>query len=121
MVFSPMLDAHDWPAAYAQYSGGIVVMNPFNASAATVAKVRADLNAKVVMYWDTEDIQIKAAGRCLSPGGNTNIATIARPTGSDAPAGRCRAVSATIAMRTRAPRAPTTISALRCGPSTRKS
>ena len=67
MVFSPMLTSPDWPTAYAKYSGGIAVMNPYNSSAAAVEKVRTDLNVKVLMYWDTEDIQIKADnGRCLS-------------------------------------------------------
>ena len=51
MVFSPMLDSPDWPAAYLQYRGGIVVMNPFNTSKATVQRVKDELGVKVVMYW----------------------------------------------------------------------
>ena len=66
MVFSPMLHSPDWPTKYKEYKGGIVVMNPFNASKATVQKVREDLDAKVLMYWDTMDIQIKVEGaKCL--------------------------------------------------------
>ena len=66
ILFSPMLDSPDWPSKYEQYRGGIVVMNPFNTSKSTVQKVRDDLNVRVVMYWDTEDIQIKAEVPALS-------------------------------------------------------
>ena len=31
-VFSPMLDAPDWPHKYLPYVNGLVVMNPFNAT-----------------------------------------------------------------------------------------
>jgi Ca2+-binding EF-hand superfamily protein len=70
MVFSPMLESPDWPSAYEEYRGGIVVMNPFNASKATVHKVRQDLDVKVVMYFDTQDIQIKVQGKCLGSDAN---------------------------------------------------
>ena len=43
-------------------------MNPFNASKATVSKVRRDLGVKVLMYYDTQDIQIHTpTGKCLNP------------------------------------------------------
>jgi hypothetical protein len=66
IVFSPMLDAPEWPRAYNRYRGGLVVMNPFNATNVTVEKVRRDLGVKVLMYFDTNDIQIKTTGACLS-------------------------------------------------------
>jgi hypothetical protein len=50
-----------------------------------VQKVREDLDVKVVMYWDTQDIQIKTEGECL-PGGNPN-------TCSDAASGWSRCAS----------------------------
>eukprot|EP00935_MAST-01C_sp_MAST-1C-sp1_P000831 g831.t1 len=65
-VFSPMLKAPDWPQAYAPYRGGLVVMNPFNSSRATVQRVREDLNStRVLMYFDTQDIQMKVEGKCV--------------------------------------------------------
>jgi hypothetical protein len=39
-------------------------MNPFNATAATVQQVKDDLNVSVVMYFDSQDIQIKLEGKC---------------------------------------------------------
>jgi hypothetical protein len=66
MVFSPMLESPDWPSAYEVYRGGLVVMNPYNSTKATVQKVKDDLDVKVVMYWDSQDIQIRAKGKCLS-------------------------------------------------------
>jgi hypothetical protein len=78
ILFTPMLDSPDWPSKYEEYRGGVIVMNPFNASKEAVQKVRDDLNARVVMYFDTVNIQIKAQGRCLGSTANkicSNTAT----------------------------------------------
>ena len=75
ILFAPMLESPDWPSRYEEYRGGVVVMNPFNASRATIQKVQRDLDVKVVMYFDSMDIQIKAQGKCLGAQdhGNPNI------------------------------------------------
>ena len=28
-VFQPMLESPDWPSAYSEYQGGVVIMNPY--------------------------------------------------------------------------------------------
>jgi hypothetical protein len=63
-IFAPMLDSPDWPSAYEQYRGGLIIMNPFNATREIVQAVQRTLDAKVVMYWDTTDLKIKTTGEC---------------------------------------------------------
>lgn len=48
IIFSPMLDSPDWPNAYEQYRGGIVVMNPFNASKVSDDRTPACLPRRTV-------------------------------------------------------------------------
>ena len=50
-LYEPMLRApgREWPYRYNRFSGGVVVMDPFNVTAATVAEVKATLNATVLM------------------------------------------------------------------------
>eukprot|EP00039_Didymoeca_costata_P001546 m.53215 g.53215 ORF g.53215 m.53215 type:complete len:334 (+) comp10849_c0_seq2:5027-6028(+) len=64
IFFAPMLQSPDWPSAYSKYKDGVVIMNPFNATVENVNAVRETLNSKVLMYWDTGDMQIKSKGRC---------------------------------------------------------
>ena len=59
-----MLDSPDWPSAYEQYRGGLIVMRPFNATKATVQQVKRDLDATVLMYWDSTDMQVTTPGEC---------------------------------------------------------
>eukprot|EP01051_Picozoa_sp_SAG22_P011059 SAG22_NODE_1036_length_5904_cov_4.908355_6_plen_441_part_00 len=57
IFFEPMLRGPDWPHAFAKYRGGAVILDPFNVTAATVAAIRAELNASVLMYWDFGDLR----------------------------------------------------------------
>jgi hypothetical protein len=68
-LFEPMLrNAIEWPAAYAGFQDGIMILDPFNVSTLTVTKVKRDLgNATVLMYFDTNDILMKFnGGECMS-------------------------------------------------------
>ena len=84
-LFAPMLRSPGWPGAYEQYRDGIVVMNPYNASAADVREVKRALNATVIMYFDSGDIQIKVDNG-LCPFGcfpHANCSTAAMPCCTD--------------------------------------
>ena len=68
-LFEPMLrNTIEWPAAYAGFQDGIMILDPFNVSTLTVTKVKRDLgNATVLMYFDTNDILMKFnGGECMS-------------------------------------------------------
>ena len=65
-IFQPMLESPDWPIAYEEYRGGLIVMNPFNATRSDVLRVKKDLDATVVMYWDSTDMKIKVPGKRLA-------------------------------------------------------
>ena len=66
ILFEPMMRSAEWPTAYARYNGGTVVMNPFNVTHETVQRVKRELNATVLMYFDLADSQIKTPdGRCV--------------------------------------------------------
>ena len=50
-LYEPMMRAPgEWPQRYHRFNnGGVVVMDPYNVSRATVAEVKAKLNATVLM------------------------------------------------------------------------
>ena len=66
-IFAAMLDAPEWPAAYEEYRGGVVIMQPHNATKSTVDAVRRALDVKVLMYFDATDLKLKLRGEC-APG-----------------------------------------------------
>lgn len=66
-MFAAMLEAPEWPAAYEEYRGGVVVMQPHNANKSTVDAVRRALDVKVLMYFDATDLKLKLRGEC-APG-----------------------------------------------------
>ena len=65
--FEPMMRAPgEWPSKYERFRDGVIVMDPYNASQATVAEVQSRLNATVLMYWDTNDLLMHySGGQCL--------------------------------------------------------
>ena len=60
------------PTAYTDYA---VSMDPFNATADDINKVKRDLNVMILMYFDTTDKAIKAAdGVCAADNRNYILA-----------------------------------------------
>jgi hypothetical protein len=73
-LFEPMLRAPgEWPSRYEQFRDGVVVLDPFNATRATVAEVKRALNATVLMYWDTNDMIVNHTGECLRKKGTGQV------------------------------------------------
>ena len=66
-LFAPMLNSPDWPSAYEEYRGGVVVMQPFNVTRATVDAVRAALDVRVLMYFDSTELMKTMSAEC-APG-----------------------------------------------------
>jgi hypothetical protein len=66
-LFEPMLrNPNEWPASYERFRDGVIVLDPYNATAKTVMEVKQALNATVLMYWDTNDILLRdTGGKCL--------------------------------------------------------
>ena len=48
-LFEPMLRNAEWPSAYGHFRDGVFILDPFNVTSATVKKIKADLNATVLM------------------------------------------------------------------------
>jgi hypothetical protein len=68
ILFQPMMnDPSEWPSKYEQYRDGVVVMYPFNVTADTVRQAKSDLNATVLMYFDSQDVAIETGGMCVNP------------------------------------------------------
>ena len=63
-IFEPMLRSPDWPSAYEEYRGGVVVMQPFNATREVVETVRKTLDVKVLMYFDSTELMKKMVAEC---------------------------------------------------------
>ena len=66
LLFAPMLDGPEWPHAYEMYRDGIIILYPFNVTAQTTQRIKDDLNATVLMYFDTQDIAIETSGLCVN-------------------------------------------------------
>ena len=73
ILWKAMLAGPDWPSAYLPYSGGVIIMDPFNVTREDVAQVKRELNATVLMYFDTTDIAVPATnGVCAENNANCN-------------------------------------------------
>ena len=59
-IASAMLEAPEWPAAYEEYRGGVVIMQPHNATKSTVDAVRRALDVNVLMYFDATDLKVSS-------------------------------------------------------------
>lgn len=57
VFFAAMLDDPKWPADYRGFQNGVVILDPFGASAATVSTLKKELNATVLLYWDFGDLR----------------------------------------------------------------
>lgn len=73
-LFEPMLRVPgEWPSRYEQFRGGVIVLDPFNATRDTVREVKRALNATVLMYWDTNDMIVNHTGECLRKKGTGQV------------------------------------------------
>lgn len=73
ILWKAMLAGPDWPSAFLPYSGGVIIMDPFNVTKEDIALVKRELNATVLMYFDTTDIAVPAThGVCAANDANCN-------------------------------------------------
>ena len=73
ILWKAMLAGPDWPSAFLPYSGGVIIMDPFNVTKEDIAQIKAELNATVLMYFDTTDIAVPATdGVCAANDANCN-------------------------------------------------